>query len=325
MSVFFDRVQRASFNQTDFPVNMIEIVGGLRDHIHEYPHSDGGIPEKLGRRLYTMKMHAVFDENISQYPGNYPDGLATLRSYFEAGLTASLVIPQLGTIQAYCRDWPQKWNWQVRSGEEADFTFIEDDQADTLDVFTSTAPTSVSMQQQLNSFNLEAEASLLRLQVAQNTGRPGSFVDPGLASTFSPSLIDQIAGAFNAVLALRDQEELAGIALEQKVASVNQYISQLNQAISSPLDHHLLDAAKALSKTATSFGRNAKATTRSIKTYLVPHIMSVTSISKNIFGDATHAIDILQMNPITDAFRVSAGTTITYIDTTPGRSSLSAA
>lgn len=322
-TVFFDRVRRASFDLVEFPVNSIEIVGGLRDHIHEFPHADGGIPEKLGRKLYVMKLHAVFDEGITSYPDNYPHSLALLRSSFEAGTTATLVIPQLGGIKAYCRSWPQKWNWQVRSGEEADFEFVEDDEITDLDVFTSTAPSVPTMSQQLESFNLAAEAQQIRLAAQQAITLPSAPLNLSLASPVSRSLIDSVRSAFNAVMVARDQEELAFIILEQKLASASQAISQLDRAITSPLDLRLMEAARDMQTTVRSIQTNAKNTIASIKTFRVPRLMSVTEVSRILFGDTTHAMDILQMNAIENAFAIPAGFTLRYIDSTTGQGNAS--
>lgn len=319
--VFFDHVQQASFAGIEFAVNMIEVMGGLRDHIHEFPHSDGGIPEKLGRKLYVIRMHAVFDEGILELPGNYPFGMNNLQAQCETGDTQTLVIPQLGSIQAYCRNWPRKWTWQVRSGEEADYEFVEDDAITSLDVFTSAVPSTPSMALQLGNFAAEAFLQQQRLAAAQAQVSPGVPLDLSQCSNIGLGLINSVKGAMNAVLAVRDQETLAGLVLEQKIAAASQYITQLDHALSSPLDYRLLVAARNMASSLRSLAKNVSGTASPIRTYLVRTPMAVSAISSAIFGDTTHAMDILRMNAIENAFLVPVGTAIRYIAATGGTSS----
>ena len=321
--VFFDRVQPASFAGIEFAVNMIEVIGGIRDHIHEFPHSDGGIPEKLGRKLYVIRMHAVFDEGILELPGNYPFGMNNLQAQCESGDTQTLVIPQLGSIQAYCRNWPRKWTWQVRSGEEADYEFVEDDVITSLDVFPSAVPSTPSMALQLGNFAAEAFLQQQRLAAAAAQVSPGFPLDLSQCSNIGLGLINSVKSAFNAVLAIRDQETLAGLVLQQKIAAANQYISQLDRALSIPLDANLLAAVRGMNKSLRALSANISGTVSPIKTYEVRTPMAVSAISAAVFGDTLHAMDILRMNPIENPFLVPAGTLVKYIAATGGGTSSS--
>src|SRR5438105_4964362 len=146
MPVYFDTLQRASFGGAEFPVESVSIVGGLRDHIHEYPHSQGGAPEKMGRKLYTIRMKAVFQTKFKLYPGLYPNTLNFLRKMFEEQSSADLVVPTIGTMTAYCRNWTQEMEWRIRNGEKADFEFVEDLAQDFLVTdLTGPAPLSTAM------------------------------------------------------------------------------------------------------------------------------------------------------------------------------------
>lgn len=328
---FFDHVQPCSFAGIPIPVDMIEVKGGLRDHIHEPPHADGGIPEKLGRRLYTIDLHAIFDEGIPGYVGfgkyddNYPDSMWKLRNLFESGLTDDLVLPNLGTIKAYARNWPQKWSADRRSGEEANYEFVEDPKVSlALGVFNlDTVPDTPAMLVELDHFNVLAQASNDRLDAAKQSRVPGTTLDLSQVSNVDPSLLSNVASAFNEIITLRDQEGLLATLLEEKIASLTQYANLVTQAITSPFDIHLLYALQDMMAAARSFQSNAQNTIAPIKTWVVTRTMPVSDISTALFGDTTHAMDILNMNPIDNAFRVRAGTKIRYIDASASAGNLS--
>lgn len=321
---FFDHVARCSFDGVEFPITGIECIGGLRDHIHEFPHADGGAPEKLGRKLYVIRIHAIFDEGITLYDNNYPGELARLREVFEVGFTRDLVLPNLGTIKAYCRSWPQKWDAAVRSGETAEFEFVEDPQISNAGVFSiESLPSQAGMFVQLDHYNQEQAAQEARFSDAFSALPPGGSLDLSQVSLIQPGLLSSFGSAFNAVITLRDQESLYGALLEAKVASVLRSADLIDKAISSPFDVSLLYAVQDMISSVQKFQKNATNTLAPIKKYTTPRFMSVSAISAAIFGDTTHAMDILQMNPIADAFRVPPQTVIDYIDSSTSVGSMS--
>ena len=131
-TVAFDTLQRASFQGIEFPITSMTLKGGIRDHIHEYPHAAGGAPEKLGRKLYEVSMQANFQSTFRAYPRLWPSALSKLRKIFEQQTTGDLVIPTIGTIQAYARNWTQQMEAKIRSGETATFEFVEDQGSEDL-------------------------------------------------------------------------------------------------------------------------------------------------------------------------------------------------
>jgi hypothetical protein len=325
---FLDKAQKCSFDGVEFPIISIEVVGGLRDHIHEFPHADGGAPEKLGRKLYVIRIRAIFDEGIqTQYNGGtptYPDALGLLRDVFERGLSRDLVLPNLGTIKTYCRSWPQRLDVAVRSGETADFEFVEDPQVSNAGVFVLEAvPAATAMFIQLDHFNQEGDLQQQRMDAAIASLVPGGSLDLTQASRVDPSALSGLAAAFTTIIKLRDEESLYGQLLEATVASVLRYAELVTNAITSPFDVSLLYAVLDIVSSTQKFEKNALNTVAPIKKYTTVRYMSVVDISKAIFGDSAHATDILTMNPIEDAFRVPPGTTISYIDSSTSVGSMS--
>lgn len=293
MKLFLDSAQVASWNGVPFVIDSMEIVGSARHVVHEYPHQGGGDLEKLGRKLYLVKMHAVFDEGFSNsgpYRQNYPKNIELIQSYAEQELTADLVTPTAGTIKAYCTDWPRKWTADRRSGESMDLSFIEDQDIVDLDVFSS-QPTFASIQ--------ELHNIVINFQ----------YLDPDV----DVSLFDQLRNAVNAVLAVRDQVELQLSLLEAKILTVEQLITQIDKAITTPIAYPLVNAMIALYNAHIKLANDISQQQLAVRTFVVPRLMTIMDVSTKIFGRTDKAMEILQMNAITDALAIPAGTAIKYL------------
>lgn len=290
----FDRLPMASFNDAPFPVESVDIVGGLRDHVHEYPHADGGAPEKLGRKLYTIRMRANFQTRFALYPGLYPNTLNFLFKQFEAGTTGALVVPTLGTISAYCRNWSKQMQAAIRSGEKADFEFVEDLAQDFLVTsLVNPAPLSLAM-----TSTLAAQLDLLK------------------PAESALNLYDQIIQSAEAILAVFDQAAVAGNLIEAKLRGLEQLIQQADAlpstqsaagaGVASAL--HDLWAAERQMLNDLQNKQNG-----GLQAYVTPMMMSVQQISAAVYdGDASHGIDIMSLNPLEDPFRVPANSQIRY-------------
>jgi hypothetical protein len=297
----------------------------LRDHIHVFPHADGGAPEKLGRKLYEITISAIFDEGLGlSYPNLYPTTLWILRALFELGVTDDLTLPNLGTIKAYCRDWPQSWKAGVRSGERATFTFVEDPQVTGLHVFNlNDVPDAPTMFVELDDFNARAQQAADRLAAAQQSTAPGGTLDLTQCSLIDPDLVAQMGSVFGQIAAARGAAELALTRVEQLVASLTAYASQIEGTITSPFDYQLLYIMQDMVSAGVAFQNNQIASLGTLKTYVTPRRMTAMEVASAIFGDSSRTMDVLDLNPITDAFNISANTTINYIDPKAGASNTS--
>lgn len=317
---FFDQVQPCSFGGFKFPIDAIDVRGGIRDHVHVFPHADGGAPEKLGRKLYEITLSAIFDEGLGlTYPELYPLTLWQLRMLFERSTTADLVLPNLGTIKAYCRDWPQSWKAGVRSGERAQLTFVEDPQVTALFNHGQVDLDSFeTMLGDLDDFNVRAQQSADRLAAQQQSTVPGGALDLTQCSLVDPDLVSQMASVFGEIAALRGSAELALTLLEQKVAALAQYASQIEGTVTSPFDYELLYVMQDMVAASVAFRDNKVASLGSIKTYVTPRRMTAMEIASAIYGDSSRTMDVLDLNPITDAFNVPPNTAIHYIDSRAG-------
>ena len=287
MSSALDQLVRASFDNIPFPCRRVSVRGGPRDHVHEYPHTPGGAPEKLGRKLYTITMEGPFFDTFPAYGADlYPGNLADLFDRFEQELTSDLVVPNIGTIKAYCINWSRELEGKIRSGEVAQFEFRED---------------------QSSAFLIE---SIINIQARDLSTVAGALSDEAEAAGVSDSF-SGLQDAIGQVTGLADQVELYGSLAQAKILGVIGAFSELDHtvdALNDPANYPLLEAFLTAWQAANDLNDNIIQERSPIVAYTVPKTMAVSDISRAIYGNATHAIEILSLNPIEDAFSVLGGT-----------------
>lgn len=289
----FEGLERASFDEIVFPVKSVRIRGQLRDHVHVYPHSPGGAPEKMGRQLYTIDMQAMFLGNLPGYENLWPASLAALRNRFEGELTAQLSIPTLGRIDAYAVSWEQSTEARNRSGEMVSLTFRED-------------ASNQFLQRALLKVDQGAiDATLANFEVTVRDFDP------------RPSIFDEITDAVNSVIAFRDQFELFGNLVESKIRFAIALIREADRTVDllqDPVNHEAVDALHELWLSSVELAENSAGLDRELREFVVVFDMSVSEISQRIYGTTERATDIMQLNALVDPFAVPAGTTIRYYE-----------
>lgn len=293
MPLFFDSVQQASWAGFVFPVRQISILGKARLHQHKYAHQDGANLEPLGRDPYIIRMRMVFDEGDEFYPGMYPDRLNDLRFIAESGTSSKLVVPNVGTINAFCPTWAQTWDVMVaRSGEHADYEWIEDQSAQLKQVFFTGISSTATM--------------------TQKTTDLAKFKDTGTSLGVDPSLFDKVINAAYDVVAIRDRADLTATMAADKIASLSNWLGALDDALTSPIGYQIIDACRALWQTLFDFESNVQNLIAPPSTWTVPGLMTIADVSRNIYGDTEHQVDLLTWNAVDDAFAIPAGTLIKY-------------
>jgi len=279
---------KCAFGAIEFPYKRIAIKGGVRDHVHEFPHADGGAPEKLGRKLYTFSITTCFyDQAVGYRKPLWPDALNALRAKWEAETTDDLRLPNVGTIKAYAVTWNSTLDAKMTSGEEVEIEFREDDESAPSDII------------EVGATDL---ASAMAAVVALAKKLPST-----------PDLFDSLAAAVNSVTAIADQVELVGNQLEARVRKVSQLCAQIDKAVSilnKPVNHRLLDAVHELWHTSNRMHANLLATSVAPVLWTVPRTMTVGQVAQARFGSTARGVDILRMNPIEDAFRILPGTVL---------------
>jgi len=277
---------RAGFQGLEFPVEKVAVRGGIRFHVHEYPHSPGGALEKLGRKPYEITMVANFQTTFRKWPGLWPKRLNDLSDLFEAETSDYLVIPAIGKMWCCCTDWDREMVAKILSGETTTFKFIEDSQ----DQFAL---------QQLVQVNVESLPTN-----AQRFDTLTSALSP------RPSIFDQVLDAVNSVMAVIDQANVYGGLVESKILALANLCREADQRIElqSASNHAILDALHDLWSSAQKMMGDTMRTGGKLIKFRVPTKMSVSDVADFIYKDASRAVEILTLNPIDDAFAIPAGT-----------------
>ncbi len=283
-----DTLPKCAFGSYEFPYKRIAIKGGMRDHVHEFPHADGGRNEKLGRKLYTFNVTACFyDQAVGYTKPLWPDTLNDLRAKFEAQTTDDLRLPNIGTIKAYATTWNSTLDAKMRSGEEVEIEFREDDEF---------APSNI----------FEVGATDLASAMATVT-----LLARKLPTT--PDLFNALAEAVNSVTAIADQVELIGNKIEARVRKVSQLCAQIDRAVTilnQPVNHRLLDAVHEVWRTANKMHANILKSAAAPVLWTVPRTMTIGQVAQARFGATSRAVDILQLNGLDDPFRILPGTVL---------------
>jgi hypothetical protein len=302
MTTAFDKLRPWGFGGLRFPVGDSSVRGRIRDHVHEYPHSPGGAPEKLGRALYEMRAGAMFiapsalaPDMRATYPDLFPGTLGALRTLYESQQTKPLTIPTIGTIDAYIFEWDERKVAKDNSSVLVEITWREDqDRATLADVLQVDFGGIAPMLDHLN----EIKADVYR------TGPP-------------PSIWDQINSMALQVLAIKDSADLYGNLVAAKIdgfasllRSADESVAELNH----PDNQDLTEALHALWSATVDLQKNFSSGERGqVREYTVPLQMPIGDVSVAIFQDASHAVDLMQLNPIEDPLAIPAGTVLRYI------------
>lgn len=308
-----DNLPRSQFGSIIFPGEAHVVDGEYRHHIHEYPHSPGGAPEKLGRKLYRVQVRAPFHNTFPAYPNLYPEGMNTMRGYFEQGVTLPFTHPTVGTFPAFITRWRQSKSAKVRSGETVDFDVLEDQGPSfaLTDTVVQAGPTAL----QPTADQLASDLEQVRAQLT--------------LSHNDISVFDALQAAVSAVLAVQDTKQLYSNLFAAKIEQTISLCQQLDASMNlqDPRAWPLVDDIQAIWVQAQRISNDLHQTNLTLQHYTVPFTMPVLQIAINLYGDASRQGDILSLNSnkIDDPLRVPAGTDIQYYPRTPQDTIASAA
>lgn len=292
MAGIADQFQRASFNGIEFACDSYSVKGRLRHSVHEYRHTPAGVPEKQGRALYTFEFNAHFSANAPLYPNAFPDEWDRLLSAFERELTADLIIPHIGTIPAFCTDWPLDVNFRNnRDGITCRLTFLED----RVEQFTL-------INGSINPDALRAKTSNL-IETA---------LDLGLGS----DLFSSITNLINDIASAGDYYEMQAELYADKVGGIITACQRVDEKISelnNPKNWKVVRANAELCVAAIEISQKILRQSVPIIDFVAPALMSVVDVSMALYGDTSRAGEILGLNRsplILDAFSILPGTII---------------
>lgn len=292
---YLDDLKRLSINGVILPYKEIEIRGGIRHHEHEYPHVPGGLAEKLGRKLYEVRIDLAIDEEISKQPYYSEANIITrlnvlMKDTFEAQLSVPVYLPNIGEIPLmFATDWTRNLSVTVRSGEKASISLKEDNDAAELIAKTLKVAPPATLSKQLG--DLEA-----------------------VSPVPMPGLLEQLRDSVNQILAFRDQAQMWAGFVAAKIEGLQALFEEIDSTLDllkDPEQWMLLEALRNLWGAVKDLGQEV-GIGNELGKYITPRDMSVQEISIAIYGDGSKSIDLLNLNALEDPYLVPAGTTIQY-------------
>jgi hypothetical protein len=279
-------------------VQTIGINSVLRDHVHEFPHTPGGQPEKMGRKVYEVTMTCPFYSTFPKYPGLWPDSIVTLQEFFAEELTDTLVIPTFGHMTCYIRSMRRTARATNLAGEDVEFTFVEDS-AEDFEKSLVFLPSSDGLSAEMD--NLSAVAA-----------------DDRLTNQELDTQLNTLQDGINSFLAISDSADVFLAGVESKILSVSQTCAAVDSALSlnRPGEARIMDALQQVWGTVTTISNDLLGKKTDLRTYVTPARMSMPEVSAALYGDNTHAVELLNLNDVPDAFAIPANTSLRYYPAT---------
>lgn len=308
-----------AFNGVKFPISKLTMHGSIRDHTHEFWKRPGAMPEKGGRKPYTVTVTAMFHTTIKNFGKLFPDKMLELRGLFEKQTTATLVVPHVGSVQMYAADWSESLDPHMQSGMNVDITFKEDTW--TMDPRVNV---SVPLDDAIIKYDFYAAALKSDIEfLKQEEQDADAFYDvhktrPILANEPRRvgSLLDAISGTARFIQSVKDQWELYSTTIVTRVKSCAESIQEIERMLtgmderSNACRQAMLDLQAAL----VEIARDVQQKTAVIRPHTVLRTCTLPELSIAIFGTSSHAVDLLALNDIPDALKIPAGTIVRYYD-----------
>lgn len=318
-----DNLPRSQFGSIIFPVARHRLRATQRKHIHEFPHRDGGAPEKLGRSLYTITLQAPFHRDLEQFPDLYPRSINDLQVLFEQGKTQKFVYPTVGSFDAFISAWDRQSDARVRSGELVEMELTEDQSSDFLTTeildsahFAAFGSTADEVAAQLASLQAQLIPSAdATATVAIPPEQIAAKVD---FSANDLGLFDSLQALANDITGISDTADLFSNLVQTKVQQLANICGQIDQSLSlqDARSFNLLEAVHNLWGLCTRVLNDSQQQRVSIQQWIVPISMPITMVATRLYGNASRADDLLALNDIPNPQSVRAGTTINYYPAT---------
>ncbi len=289
MPELFWQLPHASFGAIQFPVTKVSVKGGARQHTHEYPKSPGGAPEKLGRKLYTISIDAVFDAGLlPPWDENlWPGALSELFDLFDTQVTADLMIPTVGMIKAFCTTWSKEMEVKsMRAGEKAQLEFLED---------------------QSGAFLYEGIINVRTGTMVEQAKR----LSAAAAASTKPGIFSAALAALRAIQTSIDRMEMYGRVLEAQVQQALYAFEDLasNFMFDSPANAQMLEDVLAAWEMVLKLQTDLLfQQSNPLVNYITTRDMSVGDVSADYYGNVDQAVNIMRMNDLADPLRIPRNT-----------------
>jgi prophage DNA circulation protein len=266
----------------------------VRNHVHEYPHTPGGKPEKMGRKLYEITVEGIFESNALD-PGyaNGLDQLGVFRTLVEDETTEDLVIPWVGTVRAFCEDLEITERNTNRSGLAFTAKFLED-----------------------WDFEFPIE-QFLKMDVRPLGGALENYKKQKSLLDSVNEVFETINDVANTIFGYRDQFYLYRSLVDSKIQFFEQLCrdaDEVRDELKDPKNLLFLESFGDLWSAIRDLATDMDSKGAELKYYTTPMVMSLQEIAVAIYDNANRSLDLLGLNPIEDPYTIPAGTRIRYYD-----------
>jgi prophage DNA circulation protein len=289
----FDTFKSFSFAGVKIPYKSYKIKGAYRKHIHEYPHANGGAPEKLGRSLYEVTV--TYEANSGDFEPPYNQMLQDLTSAFhnlwESGTTDLIHVPHIGSFKAFADEWDEECHNTNRSGVLTTVKFVEDQ-----------TEASLIFEGDKKFFTSAKEAAK---DVAIQTDQ----------LTEGKSIWSSINDVAIQVFGFVDQASLYGALIAAKIESLTALLRHADATVKSlgdPENWEIREALDRFRETILDLQDDILKRDRLLREYEVQFTMSVGQVSAAVYGDYTRGGEIMQLNILPDPLQIRPGTVIRY-------------
>jgi prophage DNA circulation protein len=314
MSRVFTVHRKAGFFGRVFPVTDCVITGGIRHHVHEYPHTPGGDTEPMGRKLYTIRMRAFFgsvpgSKLNRDYPDLYPTTLQILRAAFEEEKVADLLIPTVGTIKARAVGWTQTMSSGNLSGETMELEFLEEYENQYLDN-SGSVDINIDVDAANDALQTAAAAKLADLDT-------GEFGNPDPRIEKATSLFQSLNDAVGAVLAIRDTVDVAARLIESKLLKVADLCREVDRTLGTLQGAdfvRVMQANRDLWQSVNETIENVTKKPSPLQYYETPKLMGVNEVAIALSKYGVKPVDLLSLNGFEDAFAIPPGYRVKYLN-----------
>lgn len=284
------QLKQASFDGIAFPYTACDVSLVTRHFAHVYIHTNGGELEKLGLALrkftFTIPAH---DTLQPPYRNFYSTTLPKLWDRWQRLVTAALVVPSVGTVQAMAVD-PKRSIRQLTSGESVEVQFLEDSK--TLATFDAVFTPSV------NTLPTTVRAVVR----AAPTAVPAS-------------LLDRLLAAINDVMALAALGETYARQWTAKITAVVNLCETIYRlpVMALPSSVACLDLLLELHFAAVRMREDAQRRSRPVLTWpaRTSARMAAGQIAAWIYGDTGRVGELLALNDW-DPLNVPSGSLVRY-------------
>ena len=289
----FDSFKRFSFAGIPIPYKSYKLKGAYRKHVHEYPHANGGAPEKLGRSLYECSVTYEANLGISEPPYDkmHLELTSGFHNLWEAGATDVLHVPHVGSFKAFADDWDEECHNTNRSGILTTVKFLEDP-TDAFLIFEGD-----------KQFIKTAKDAAKDVEIRTGELQEGR------------SIFAAINDVALQIFALGDQAQLYGGLVAAKIESITQLLRRADatvKSLGSAENWQIRESLDRLRLAILDLQDDIYSRDRLLREYEVLFTMSVGQVSAAIYGDYTRGGEIMQLNILPDPLQIQPGTVIRY-------------